>query len=376
VSARPQSAAPTVVVCAGGGGVGKTTTSAALALALAREGATTLVVTVDPARRLADAMGVAVGPVTLPATIEPGVEGKLFALMPEPRVSTRAFIDWLFEQDPEAHARMIANPVYQVLADALSGVHELVSTMLIVRAVDERAYEYVVVDTAPSRYALDFLSYPGKLASLLEGKAVSWLGSLAQRAQGGEPEETGGAFSWGRKRVEGALGRVLGARFLVNMTALFADLSRVRERFATLARRSEALLLGDASRYVLVAAPTGAAHADVKFLFNRLSKIERHATAVVLNRADATAPAWVGILEAEKDVPRELREAIAQLETEREARTLAADQMAREIARTYHRLPLVRLPRLDAPKPSDVVRSLATHLAPHLAELSGRPTPR
>jgi len=316
-------------------------------------------------------MGVEVGPEVLPASIEPALEGRLFALMPEPRASTRTFIDWLFVEDPEAHARMLANPVYQVLADALSGVHELVSTMLIVRAVDERAYDFVVVDTAPSRYALDFLSYPGRLASLLEGRAVGWLGGLAQRAQGQDREETGGAISWGRKRVEGALGRILGARFLVNMTELFAELSRVRERFASLARRSEVLLLGDGARYVLVAAPTGAAHADVTFLFSRLGKIERRAAAVVLNRADSAAPAWVATLGASRELPPELRAALVQLETEREARTLSADRMARDIGRNYARLPLLRLPRLESLYPDHVVRALATELDARLEDLAG-----
>src|SRR5690606_34341374 len=125
-------------------------------------------------------------------------------------------------------------------------------------------------DTAPSRYALDFIGYPGRLADMLEGRAMAWLGGLADRAnhQDGDPppSDEHALLSWGKKRIEAAIGRVLHPRMLRELTDMFAELLRVRDRFVTLARHSEALLLGERTRYLLVAAPSGAAVADVLFI--------------------------------------------------------------------------------------------------------------
>ena len=118
---------PLVVVCAGGGGVGKTTTSAALALALARQGRRTLIVTIDPARRLAGAMGVPDLRRGHRACRCPTRDGRLSALMPDPRRSLRTFIEQLFEDEPAARARAAPEPHLLGLADAAAGVHELVA---------------------------------------------------------------------------------------------------------------------------------------------------------------------------------------------------------------------------------------------------------
>ena len=99
---------PITIVCADGGGVGKTTTAAAIAVTMARADKKTLVVTVDPARRLAQAMGVEIDETVQPAHVEPGIETKLFALMPEPRRSTPTFAKILFEGRPDHALRHLA----------------------------------------------------------------------------------------------------------------------------------------------------------------------------------------------------------------------------------------------------------------------------
>ncbi len=360
---------PEVIVCAGGGGVGKTTTSAALALALAWQGKRTLVVTVDPARRLADAMDTPIGSEPKRVPLDPSVKGELWALMPDPRVAMRTFIEHLFKNEPEAKARLVQNPIFLVMEDAVAGVHELVSVMLVVRAVSEIALDVVVVDTAPSRYALDLVSYPGRLAALLEGRAVAWFGSLAQRATGDGDSEHGGVLAWGRRKVEGALGRVLGARVITDVANLFGELARVRLRFAQLARQAEELVLGEATKFVLVAAPSGAAGADLHYLARKLERLGREATAVVLNRADDAAPPWVDELLADEAATPALVAAVRQLEEERAARTRAADAMASELATSLPKLRQLRLPTIAAEHPAAIVGALAGELARHLGAL-------
>ncbi len=362
---------PKTIVCAGGGGVGKTTTSAALALALARRGKTTLVVTVDPARRLAHAMGVEIDEHVQAAHVEPGVEGKLFALMPEPRRSTPTFASILYEGRPDDLARVMKNPVYRTMADAAAGMHEIVSLILVAKAVEEREYDFLVIDTAPSRNALDFVSYPGRLAVLFEGRAVAWLGTLAQRVNAPDHKEDKkpGLLAGAQERIEHLFSRILNARFLKDLAQLFADLTLVKDRFARFARIAETLMLGGEARYVLVAAPTGSAQADAVFLSKRLGRLDQTARAAVLNRADESSPPWVDVLKKAAPGWPALGGAIQQVEVELASRKRAGDRLAAALAKDLKSVPQLRLPTVEAADPAVVVRELATQLAPHLTKL-------
>jgi len=363
---------PRVIVCAGGGGVGKTTTSAALALALARRGHRTLVVTIDPARRLADALGVTIDPLPHVVHVDPATGDRLYALMPEPKASTRTFMEFLFRDEPASLERLLANRLFQALSDALAGMHELVCMTLVARAASEHTFDYVVVDTAPSRYALDFVSYPPRLAALLESRALGFFGTLADRSgtsASGETESAAAALA--RKGAEAALARGLGGRLVLDLTGLFSEMLRVRERFAGLANQSSRLLLGESSRYVLVAAPTGSALADVRFLARKLEKLGRRPAGIVLNRADIAARAWAAPLLDDPGTPPALGAALRQLEAERTARTAAADQMADVLAHHLASVPRVRLPFVESRSPADIVLRLADEISSGVSVLAG-----
>jgi len=255
-----------------------------------------------------------------------------------------------------------------MLEDALAGVNEIVCMSLVARTVSEHDFDHVIVDTAPSRYALDFVAYPARLAGLLESRAMGFFGNLAGRA---EEASSGGPAGWARRRVEGTLGRTLGARFIADMSALFSDLLRVRERFAGLARDSERLLLGDGSRYILVAAPTGAALADTRFLARKLEKLGRAPSAILLNRADVAPRPWVRALLAHAATPASMRAALVQIDAERSARTVAADDMVAELGRSHPHLPRVRLPHVESRNPAEILRALAKELTANLPTLAG-----
>lgn len=363
VSTHAPSKEPQVVVCAGGGGVGKTTTSAALAVALARAGARTLIVTIDPARRLAGAMGVAISDkvtrVPMAATGD-----RLFALMPDPRRSLATFVDDLFAHEPAARARLLANRLYIGLSDAAAGVHELVAMNLVARASAEGRFDVVVIDTAPSRHAIDFVTYPGRLAALLGGRTVGWLAGLAQRAGGGAEAPSGGVFSWGAGRVEEMLAKVTGPNLVRDTAALFGELSVVRERFVELTRHASELLLGERAAYVLVAAPTAAARDDVLFLSKRLHKLGRAPRALVLNRADTHAPPFVQALNGGGRLSPSITEALSVLEAERTHRTRAATTLERELGSALVSVPVIRLPFVEANAPDAIVMALCASLTP------------
>ena len=276
-----------LTVCVGGGGVGKTTTSAALAVHLARKGARTLVITVDPARRLADALGVEIGQATKQAPIDPRTEGRLYAKMPDPRSSIEDFMTWLFVEEAQ-RTRVMNNPAYKELANSLAGVHELLTIGLLQHEVDSGAFDEIVLDTAPSRHALAFLTYPSRLLELLEAKALTWLAAAAEASREDVPRS--GLFAWGRAKVEGLFGRLVGVSALRNLSSLFAELVSVRSRWAELARKTDDMLGGTDTRYLLVGAPTGGAIEDVSYLLRSLERRKLRPEAVILNRAEREPP--------------------------------------------------------------------------------------
>lgn len=363
-----------LTICVGGGGVGKTTTSAALALHLARAGARSLVITVDPARRLADALGAEVGQAAKPAPIDPRAGGRLFAKMPDPRSSMDDFTDWLFV-DPVRRERFRANPAVKEMANSIAGIHEILTIALLQHEVDSGNYDEVVLDTAPSRHALAFLTYPSRLLEMLEAKALAWLATVAEVANPDEAEAppAAGLLAWGKAKVEALFAKVLGLSGLRDLSSMFADLASVRDRWAALARRTQALLTDPSTRYLLVGAPTGGALDDISYLMTSLEKRKLKPTAVVLNRSEHEPPACergVASLLAQRpgliDTADEqlLRQTLQQLGAEHSARESAADVAARTlVSRLPRSTPIVRLPFVGPAPPSQIVLTLADEWA-------------
>jgi len=351
--------------------VGKTTTAAALALALAQAGHTALIVTIDPARRLAGALGVpmsdAVSSVTLP---EAG--GRLFALMPDPRRSLRTFVERLFAHEPAAKARVLKSGIFRGFADAAAGVHELVAMNLVAHAAQGGAFEAIVIDTAPSRHAIDFVTYPGRLTSLLSGRAVSWLASFARSHEEPSPDADrppSGLVARGAGFVERIVARVTGPWLARETAAIFADLARVRERFVSLTERATGLLLGSGATYLLVAAPTHAAGEDVRYLAERLAKLGHAPRAILMNRADTCPAPYVEQLRAAPRLPASILAALETLETERTRRAAAAERLAADFRARLPGVQQVRLSQVEAAAPEAIVMALAEELGPHLQTL-------
>lgn len=345
-----------LTICVGGGGVGKTTCSAALALHLARSGQRTLVVTVDPARRLADALGVEVGHDTRPITIDPQTEDRLHAKMPDPRAGMGDLLLSLFDYAAQRD-RVRANPAFRELADSLAGVHELLTVGLIQSEVDSGLYDHVVLDTAPSRNALAFLDYPARLLGLLEAKALAWLAALGGTARSG-----GGLLAWGKAKVEGLMGRIVGLSALRDLSALFGEMLTVRERWAATTRRSQELLADPANRYVVIGVPTGGSIADMHFLAAELARRSIAPSALVLNRAatrlvpELALPPSLDPADAEA-----LRSALDALEAEHAARTRATEEALRALPSA------ITLPLLPPGSPRAMVLALAEVWAQRLA---------
>jgi anion-transporting ArsA/GET3 family ATPase len=348
---------PRVYVCFGTGGVGKTTVSAALGCALAQRGVRTLVITCDPARRLAEAFGV----LAAPEPVRVDAHGMLWCFMPEAAESARQTVALLFGNDPTRLAALQQNHVFGVLVDGLSGVHELGALAQL--AAHSGDYDAVVVDTAPTRHALELLRLPGRVGKLVDSRALRWLASVSRRrlAAPDKPERSSLSrlFDWGESRLLTELDASLGGASVAECMQLLAAGMQARPELSQICQRACELLSGAQTSYVLVAAPRDGADADIAFFHDELSALAPRPTWLVLNRTVDALPEWADRLSMHPYAAASLRSAarLAARELGVQARQ-TRETRAALIAR-FPRLGHVSVPKLDAAQPSAVVHAAA-----------------
>lgn len=271
-----------VCVCAGSGGVGKTTTSAAVALGMAARGAKVAVVTIDPARRLANALGLEqleneprlVDPSRL-QTRELEIQGELWAMMLD---SKRTF-DELIERiapDPGRAEEIKANRVYRELSTAVSGSQELTAIAKLYELDQEGRFDLLVLDTPPSRNALEFLDAPGRLNSFLEGRALKAF-----------LRPTGvGMRVLGRGAVPllAGLRRITGVDLVSDLTTFFMLLGDMTSDFAQRATQVEQLLRADTTTFLLVTSAAADSTDEAIWFGRRLASDGLSFGGIVVNR--------------------------------------------------------------------------------------------
>jgi anion-transporting ArsA/GET3 family ATPase len=359
-----------IVVCVGPGGVGKTTTAAALGATAARLGRKTLVCTIDPAPRLADALGVGgLGPEPRPVPAEAcrvlGIPeegaGRLFAV----RLDTaRAFARLVDEQvaDPEMRRRIFDNAIYRQVTTSLTGSQEYAATLALYELAREGAYDLIVLDTPPTANALDFLDAPKRIAAAVSSPALSW---FARPPQGGE--EAGGGLrrlSLRRLRAGGALvlrrlAKLVGSRFLDDVGAFLTDFQQALGGFLERAKAVDLLLRGPDTAFLLVLVPAVAAVDEALYFHGRLRDAGVPLSAFIANRVQPApgitdAGALAEALRATPafaDLPdAALTEAAAQLAPLAATFAVLYEGERREIARLAAQAPgteITQIPLLD-----------------------------
>lgn len=287
----PQTSAPTlakrlrgttICVCAGPGGVGKTTTSAALALGLARRGQRVAVVTIDPARRLASALGIAeldneprrIPPELLAAQ---GIElkGELWATMLDAKGTFDALIARL-APDERAREEVLSNRIYREISAAVAGTQEFSAVAKLYELHREGRFDTIVLDTPPSRNALDFLDAPLRMTHFLEGRSLRMFlapGNLAARLVGR-----------GSGLVLSIFSRFTGIDLIGDLSGFFGALAGMVDGFRERAHAVEELLRDPATAFLLVTSPEPEPTREAIFFAEQLAAAGMTRAALIVNR--------------------------------------------------------------------------------------------
>ena len=270
----PLVAERSVIVCCGSGGVGKTTTAAALALEAARLGRRAVVVTIDPAKRLADALGLE-HLTNEPSRVVVDTPGQLWAMM----LDTRATFDGLvsrYSGGPDQAARIVENRFYRNISGSLSGTQEYMAAEKLYELHRSQELDLVVVDTPPSRNALDFLDAPGRLTRFLDHRLYRVLTAPSR----GVLRPVNLAAQSALK----AIAKVVGANVIDDAITFFRAFDGMEAGFRSRADDVSKLLFDSATAYVLVASPRRDTIAEAAYFAGRLSSMGIQVAALVVNR--------------------------------------------------------------------------------------------
>ena len=263
-----------IIVTAGSGGVGKTTTAAVIALEGARRGRKSVVVTIDPAKRLADALGLA-GLSNTPSKIEGDWPGELWALM----LDTKSTFDELVlkQSGDEAQAnRILGNRFYKNISGALSGTQEYMAMEKLYELHEDTDFELVVVDTPPTRHALDFLDAPRRLTRFLDHRFYRILMAPTRGLMK--------AANVAAQTFVRTLSRVVGADVIDDAITFFTAFQGMEEGFKSRANVVFDLLASPSTAFVLVASPRRDTVEEADFFATRLAESQIAVRALVVNR--------------------------------------------------------------------------------------------
>jgi anion-transporting ArsA/GET3 family ATPase len=334
-----------ICICAGSGGVGKTTTSAALAAGLAARGQRVAVLTIDPAKRLADSLGLD-ELVNEPRRVDPrlferaGMEmrGELWAMM----LDAKATFDDVVRRhapDAETRERILQNRIYRQISNALAGSQEYMAMEKLFEIHQEGRYDFLVLDTPPSRNALDFLDAPKRLTQFIEGRGMAMFmkpTGFATRVVG---RGSSMAFS--------VLKRITGLDLLADLSEFFQAFSGMVDGFRERAKRVSELLSDPATTFMVVCGPQGEPISEAVYFHRKLVEAQLPVGGVIVNKVHYQADVEAGG-EAEVDLRDLLDDELAarvasnfadyQALARRDARNV--DHLARELnARRVIRIP-------------------------------------
>jgi anion-transporting ArsA/GET3 family ATPase len=334
-----------ICVCAGSGGVGKTTTSAAVALGMARRGKKVIVLTIDPAKRLANSLGLSeLGNEETQVQADTG-DGELWAMMLDAKRTFDDLVEW-HAPDEATRDAVLGNRIYQELSNAVAGSQEYMAMEKLHELHNEGRYDLLVLDTPPTRNALDFLDAPKRLSRFIDSRSLQFFTS-------------GGlfgvkVFSRGTGLVFSVLKRATGVDLLQDVSDFFQSFGDMAQGFRERADRVTDLLADSRTTFFLVTSPRADAVDEAVFFHHRLQDAGMPFGAAVVNRMHELPADGDGVQEEVEELlgPELGRRVAANLEDYR--RLAERDLISLERLRER----LGRKPMLEVPELEDDVHDL------------------
>ena len=340
-----------VCICAGSGGVGKTTTSAAIAAGMAARGLKVCVLTIDPAKRLADSLGLKelgnearrVDPKLFAAQgVE--IEGELWAMM----LDAKATFDELVARhaaDEESRDRVLENRIYQQISSALAGSQEYMAMEKLFELHSEGRYDLLVLDTPPTRNALDFLDAPKRLTQFIEGRSLRVFmrpTGLAARVAGR-----------GASVALGVLRRIVGFDLIADLAEFFNAFSGMVEGFQARAKRVNNLLADPHTCFLVVCGPQGEPIDEAVYFHRKLVEAQLPFGGVIVNKVHYPAERLRGVGEdvraalagalGDEDLAQRVAENFADYQALAERDAANIERLQREMRSRA----VIRIPHLD-----------------------------
>jgi anion-transporting ArsA/GET3 family ATPase len=340
-----------IVVCCGAGGVGKTTTAAALGLRAAEQhGRRTVVLTIDPARRLAQSMGLTEldnTPRQVKGIDTEATGGELHAMM----LDMKRTFDEVVQQHttPERAAEIFANPFYQAMSSTFSGTQEYMAMEKLGQLRAGGEWDLIVVDTPPSRSALDFLDAPQRLSSFLDGRMIRLLSAPARAGGSALRKIVGSTFSLFAKAVS----TILGGQMLADASAFVQAFDTLFGGFQERANATYQLLRAPGTSFVVVAAPEPDALREASYFVERLSSERMPLAGLVLNRTHPVhatlsgARAREGAETLESARGDELAAAVLRLHADRVETAERERRVLGRFTRAHPTVPIIDVPAMS-----------------------------
>jgi anion-transporting ArsA/GET3 family ATPase len=333
-----------IIVCCGAGGVGKTTTAAALALRAAERGRRVCVLTIDPARRLAQSMGLTELDNTPRAVSGVSGTGTLDAMMLDMK---RTFDDIvLAHADPLRAEQILANPFYVSLSSSFAGTQEYMAMEKLGQLKAQSRWDLIVVDTPPSRSALDFLDAPQRLGRFLDGRMIRLL--LAPARAGGRAYMK--VFTVGLNMFTSVLTRIIGAQALKDLSVFVSSLESMFGGFRERAEHTYRLLKEPGTSFVVVAVPERDALREAAYFVERLSTEHMPLATVVLNRVHRSGVPGLSVERSlaaaeslEGDDEQSLAAAVLRVHADRMLTASRDQRMAESFSGAHPEVPMVEV---------------------------------
>jgi len=329
-----------ILVCMGNGGVGKTTLAAALGVLAAQRGLKVVVLTIDPAKRLATTLGIE-GSKDITRVPGQTYSGELFASVVDHKKTFDDFV-WRAAAKSEAAKKLFQNKLYQQLSTSLSGSQDFTALEKLYSTYESKEFDLIILDTPPAKHAIDFLNAPQKLAVLFNDKVARWFRESKNRSVGGVFLNI---LNTGTKQVLGLMESLTGSELLRELSDFFLSIEQWQERLEERITNVHRMMVNPQTQFCLVTSFDQAKLAEAEYFLREIRKGGYHLRSVILNRS---FPEWLNPqTPAVKEAPKGCETLFQVYRQERSYYQTRSRDHADFAAKAGREIQVLRLPEME-----------------------------